>query len=66
MPTCLAQQLSYLFLTIGCSKCLKIFPRDQNNRADYSGYHYDEWPLRNRENHKNLALDYRLWLQKKK
>lgn len=35
----------------GCSKCLKEFPQTRENKADYSGFEYDQWLLRSKEQH---------------
>jgi len=48
----------YISFLLGCSKCLKSFPRDERNRPDYSGYTCDQWILRKGSTHKELALDW--------
>lgn len=50
---------------LGCSKCLKTFPRDQTNRPDYSGYDDHEWTLRDGDMHKELGEEWRNALNKK-
>ncbi|XP_035665651.1 uncharacterized protein LOC118408900 [Branchiostoma floridae] len=40
--------------TKGCSKCLKSFTRDCNNRVDYSGFE-EEFPLRSHQDHCRYA-----------
>ena len=46
-----------LYTFTGCS-CLKSFPRDSNNRPDYSGYDDDNWPQRCGEQHKELGEEW--------
>ncbi|XP_078703166.1 uncharacterized protein LOC144928530 isoform X3 [Branchiostoma floridae x Branchiostoma belcheri] len=38
-----------------CSKCLKAFPRDEDNNVDYSGFHIDEWEPRTKAVHVDSA-----------
>ena len=33
----LSQYLIHIFIVLGCSKCMKKFPRDDSNTVDYSG-----------------------------
>ena len=37
---------SILIKILGCSKCLKTFPRSSENHADYSGFDCDSWVAR--------------------
>ena len=48
--------LSQIIRSLGCSKCLKDFPRDnKTNRSDYSGYNVENWTLRIGTEHKLFA-----------
>lgn len=41
---------------LGCSMCLKSFPTAQfGEKPDYSGFHRDEWPIRDVATHRELA-----------
>ena len=46
----------YFNATLGCSKCLKVFPCEKfGDPPDYSGYDRQNWKPRNKEDHKTAV-----------
>ena len=41
--------------TLGCSRCLKIFPNGSDNKKDCSGFSRESWPVRNLDAHRETC-----------